>query len=86
MTSLEELEQRLARQITALPPPVRMELLGVFKLDMAERASRMGQLYEDAGTGALAEVLIDLESDRTARALVLGILIEDALPDAERCP
>jgi hypothetical protein len=27
----------------------------------------------------LAEVLIDLESDRAARGLVLGMLLEDAL-------
>jgi hypothetical protein len=83
MAVLEELERRLEGQIRALPPAVKGEILRVFALDGPERAKWISELYAVPGTRALAEVLIDMESERPARALVLGMLLEDALRDED---
>jgi hypothetical protein len=40
------------------------------------RAARIGQFYSDPRTRTFADLLIDLEEDRAARAMVVGMLRE----------
>jgi hypothetical protein len=39
-----------------------------------QRAARIGEFHSSPKTRVLAELLIDLEQDRAARALVVGML------------
>jgi hypothetical protein len=70
------MEQLLRERLDALGPAPRAELLHVLMLPRFERAGRIGEFYANSKTRTFAELLIDLEEDRTARALVVGILRE----------
>jgi hypothetical protein len=72
----DQLEQRLRKRLDALGPVPRGELLHVLMLPDFERAGRIGEFYGDARTRTFAELLIDLEEDRVARAVVVGMLRE----------
>jgi len=45
-----------------------------------ERASRIGEFYSNSRTRTFAELLIDIEEDRFARAVVVRILRESEGP------
>jgi len=48
----------------------------VLTLPDFERASLIGEFYSNSRTRTFAELLIDFEEDRYARAVVVGILRE----------
>lgn len=76
MPTLPEYEGLLRERLDAFGPAPRAELLRVLMLPDFERAARIGEFHSNPNTRALAELLIDLEEDRAARALVVGMLRE----------
>jgi len=62
--------------LDALGPVPRAELLHVLLMPEFERTVRIGEFYGDPRTRTFAELLIDLEEDRVARAVVVGMLRE----------
>jgi hypothetical protein len=58
-----------------LPAP-RAELLHVLMLPDFERADRIGEFWGYPESRAFAELLIDLEADQAARAVVFELLAE----------
>jgi hypothetical protein len=57
-------------------------LLHVLTVPDFERASRIGEFYCNSRTRRFAELLIDLEGDRAARAMVVGMLRERRIMDS----
>lgn len=41
-----------------------------------DRAARIGEFWASPATRSFGELLIDLEEDRVARAVVVGLLLE----------
>jgi hypothetical protein len=76
MTTLPEMERRLRERLDALGPAPRAELLHTLMLPDFDRAGRIGEFYGDPRTRTFAELLIDLEEDRVATAVVVGMLHE----------
>jgi hypothetical protein len=72
--TIEELEELLAQRLDALPPAARAELLHVLMLPDFDRAGRIGEFWASPATRSFGELLIDLEEDRVARAVVVGML------------
>lgn len=72
----EEMEQALRSRLQALPPAARAELLHVLWLPDLHRAEAIGTFWGHPETRTFGELLIDLEEDRTARAVVFGLLAE----------
>jgi hypothetical protein len=72
-----QIERALAERLSAYPPRVRQVLLEVLEIrDDDERARRIGKLYADERSRSFAEVLIDLEEEPGARAVLVGMLRE----------
>jgi len=71
-----ETEQALRKRLKALPPAARAELLHVLMLPDFERADRIGEFWGHPKTRTFGELLIDLEEDKAARAVVYGLLAE----------
>jgi hypothetical protein len=59
-----------------LGPAPRAELSLVLMLPDFERADRIGEFWSYPESRAFAELLIDLEEDKAARAVVFGLLRE----------
>ena len=76
MPTLPEYERLLRRRLDALPLAARAEFLHVLMLPDFERAARIGEFWSYPQSRSFGELLIDLEQDRTARALVIGMLRE----------
>jgi hypothetical protein len=76
MLRLPELELLLHERLNAFPPTARGELLHLLMLPDFDRATRIGEFYSNPRTRAFADLLIDLEEDRAARAMVIGMLRE----------
>lgn len=74
LETLLRLEQRLRRSVEGFPPAVRGGLLDALTAPDAERAAAIGRLYRSGKAPALAELLIDLEEEPAAKALVVGEL------------
>jgi hypothetical protein len=74
--TFDEIEAGLRDRIEALPPATRAELLHVLRLPDFDRADRIGEFWGHIGTRAFGELLIDLEEDKAARAVVFGLLRE----------
>jgi hypothetical protein len=72
------MENSLRQRVKALPPSARSELLHVLMLPDFERADRIGEFWSHPESRAFAELLIDCEEDRTLRAVLVGMLREDA--------
>lgn len=71
MTDLLDIEQRLQNAVEALPPQVRPGVLRILTLPDKERADAIGTLYQTGpAVRSLAELLIDLEAEPRAKALV----------------
>jgi len=70
------MEQALRKRLQAFPPAARAELLHVLRLPDLERAERIGEYWGHPETRTFGELLIDLEEDRTLRAVVFGLLRE----------
>jgi hypothetical protein len=75
VTLLVEMERRLQAAVASIPLPARHSLLFILTLDARERAEALRRLHARATTRPLAELLMDLEEDRTAAALVVGELL-----------
>ncbi len=76
MPTLPEYEQLLRERLDAFPAAARAELLHVLLLPDFERAAVIGEYWSHPMTRSFAEFLIDLEEDRAARAVVVGMLRE----------
>jgi hypothetical protein len=74
-----ELERRLRARLDTLGPAPRAELLHVLLLPDFARADRIGEFWGHPETRTFGELLIDLEEDKVARAVVFGLLARDAL-------
>jgi hypothetical protein len=74
--TLPELERLLHERLDAFPLAARGELLHLLLLPDFDRAARIGEFYSNPRTRAFADLLIDLEEDRAARAMVIGMLRE----------
>jgi hypothetical protein len=72
----DELECRLRQRLDALGPAPRADLLHVLMLPDFNRADRIGEFWRHPETRTLGELLIDLEEDKAARAVVFGLLAE----------
>lgn len=70
-----EFPNRLARVVAdAFSPAACAELLHVLTLPDVDLADRIGEFWASPETRSFAELLIDLEEDRAARAVVVGML------------
>jgi hypothetical protein len=74
--TFEEMEKGLRQRLVALPAAARAELLHVLRLPDFDRAERIGEFWSYPESRAFAELLIDLEEDKAARAVVFGLLAE----------
>ncbi len=74
--TFEEMEQAFRRRLEALPPATRAELLHVLRLPDLDRADAIGTFWGHPETRTFGELLIDLEEDKAARAVVFGLLAE----------
>jgi hypothetical protein len=74
MTDPTDLERRLRDRLDALGPAPRAGLLRVLMLPEHDRAGRIGEFYLNPRTRTFAQLMIDLEEDPYARAVVLGEL------------
>jgi hypothetical protein len=72
----DEQERRLRQRLDALGPAPRAELLHVPMLPDFDRADRIGEFWGHPKTREFGELLIDLEEDKAARAVVFGLLAE----------
>ena len=72
LVDLEHVERRLRERLDALGPAPRAELLHVLMLPDFERADRIGEFWGYPESRAFAELLIDLEEDKAARARAAG--------------
>jgi hypothetical protein len=72
----DELERGLRARLDALGPAPRAELLHVLMLPDFERADGIGTFWGHPETRTFGELLIDLEEDKAARAVVFGLLRE----------
>ena len=70
------MERALRQRLEALPPAARAELIHVLRLPDIERAERIGEFWGHPKTRMFGELLIDLEEDKAARAVVFGLLRE----------
>jgi hypothetical protein len=73
-------------RLDALGPAPRAELLHVLMLRNFERADRIGEFWSYPQSRTFAELLIDCEEDRTLRAVLAGMLREQALGSLLRTP
>lgn len=74
--TIPEYEQMVRDRLNAFPPVARAELFHVLVLPDFDRAARIGEFYSDPRTRTFADLLIDLEDDRAARAMLVGMLRE----------
>ena len=72
----QEMEKALRQRLEALPPAARAELLHVLRLPDLDRVERIGTFWGHPETRTFGELLIDLEEDKPARAVVFGLLRE----------
>ena len=70
------MEAALRERLEALPPAARAELLHVLRLPDLERVERIGEFWASPATRSFGELLIDLEEDRTLKAVLWGMLRE----------
>ncbi len=74
MLTLPEFERLLHQRLDAFPPAARAELLHVLMLSDFDRAARIGEFHSNPRTRTFAELLIDLEEERAAQGMVVGML------------
>jgi hypothetical protein len=74
--TFEEMEPGLRARLQALPPAARAELLRVLRLPDLDRVERIGEFWGHPETRTFGELLIDLEEDKAARAVIFGLLAE----------
>jgi hypothetical protein len=74
--TFEDMEQALRTRVEALSPAARAELVHVLRLPDFDRVDRIGEFWASPETRTFGELLIDLEEDQAARAVVFGLLAE----------
>jgi hypothetical protein len=74
--SLIDLERRIRRDLERMPPVARAELLHVLLQPGFERAATIGQYWANPKARPFAELLIECEENRAARALLVRMLRE----------
>jgi hypothetical protein len=74
--TFEEMEAGLRARLMALPQAACAELLHVLRLPDLDRVERIGEFWGHPETREFSELLIDLEEDKAARAVVFGLLAE----------
>jgi hypothetical protein len=74
--TFDEMEAGLRARLEALPPAPRAELRHVLRLPDFDRADAIGTFWGHPETREFGELLIDLEEDKAARAVVFGLLRE----------
>jgi hypothetical protein len=74
--TFDEMEAALRARLEALPPAARAELVHVLRLPDFDRVDRIGEFWGHPETREFGELLIDLEEDRAARAVIFGLLRE----------
>jgi len=72
----EEMEQALRQRLEAPSLAARAELIHVLRLPDFDRTDRIGEFWGYPATREFGELLIDLEEDKAARAVVFGLLRE----------
>ena len=69
------IESRVKAALSRYSPDVRLLLLRILtNRDDAQRAAAIGELYADERSRLFAELLIDLEREPAARAVIVGFL------------
>jgi hypothetical protein len=63
-------------RLDAIGPASRTELIHVLRLPDFDRADAIGTFWGHPETRTFGELLIDLEEDKAARAVVFGLLAE----------
>jgi hypothetical protein len=76
MGALLAIERELRERLLAFPRSMQGALLGILRMPSWERADVIGKLYGSGRAKQLSEFLMDLEDDRYARTVVMGILAE----------
>jgi hypothetical protein len=74
--TFDEMEAALRKRLEALPPAARAELIHVLRLPDFDRADAIGTFWGNPETRTFGELLIHLEDDKAARAVVFGLLRE----------
>jgi hypothetical protein len=74
--TFDEMEAALRARLEALPPAARAELVHVLRLPDFDRADAIGEFWASPETRTFGELLIDLEEDRAAGAVLFGLLAE----------
>jgi hypothetical protein len=74
--NLDEMEAGLKARLEALPRAARAELIHVLRLPDLDRADAIGTFWGHPETRTFGELLIDLEEDKAARAVVFALLRE----------
>jgi hypothetical protein len=74
--TIPEFEQVLPERLDALGAAPRAELLHVLMLPDFDRADAIGEFWASPETRTFGELLIDLDEDRAARAVIFGLLRE----------
>ena len=69
-----QIEPELRLRLHALGPTAQTELLRVLTMSREKRARRIGALYQMPMLQTCAELLMDIEDDPAARAIVLAEL------------
>jgi hypothetical protein len=75
--SLEQVKQQLRARLDALGPAPRAELLNVLMLPDFDRADRIGEFWGHLESRAFADLLIDCEEDRHAKAVIIWGLLRE---------
>jgi hypothetical protein len=75
--TFDEMEAALRERLQALPPAARAELKHVIRLPDLERAERIGEFWGRPETRTFGELLVDLEEDKAAKAIVWGLLRDE---------
>jgi hypothetical protein len=65
-------DELVRQRLDALGPAPRAELIHVLMLPDFDRADAIGSYWGNPKTRTFAELLIDLEEDRAARAIVFS--------------
>ena len=83
--ALPERDARIARVLASLSPLTRRYVLELLVAGEDLRAKAIGRLFVDGRTRELAEMLVDLEDDRTL-ALDVAQALRASLVDATERP
>jgi hypothetical protein len=83
VVTFDEMESVLRARLEALPPAARAELRHVLRLPDFDRADAIGTFWGHPETRTFGELLIDLEEEPAARAVVFGLLAEMERPTSQ---